>query len=501
MSARPLARFVATLLCALLAAGLPIRAPLALAEEPVRVLVAPLRVIKGGVADALVVRVGEVLADELHGEEALQLAESKQAPATKPEEATGSSGAAAALAQIEKGERLVRALKFKPAAVQIEAGLQDYELFPAQVDIKKLREAYVQLAVAQIRSGDTEAAGRSLQDAVRVAPEVRLTGNYPPVFTQAFASAKRKALAGSRGTVSIKGEGSVELDGKGLGAAPLTAEDLIPGAHFLKVARANGSVWGLKLSVSEGGNAVTIPAGNGASAPIAGSAPELAPLEANTIDASAAAGLARLAKEADAAFVLFGGIYKSGDGVGVATHLYSARTRGLVALKPIHVDNDLVSAGVEGHAVAEEVVQKIRAFPRPGESLPAVVTSELGGAAIARLERPVETPVDVKPPPDKKPVVKKPAEKKPDEDEGKTVVLVPSQESKPDLRIVTRHPDEEPAGGLSAEANHPEAKSQSHAWIWGVVGGIAAVGAGVGGFLLYKNQTQPVTGTATLNFQ
>lgn len=501
MPVRPLARPVATLLCALVAAGLPFRAPLASADEPVRVLVAPLRVIHGGVPASLLPRVGELLADELHGEEALQLAQSKAEPAPKPEEPAPSSGAAAALQQIEKGERLVRALKFKPAAAAIEAGLQDYESFPAQVDIKKLREAYVQLAVAQIRAGDTEAADRSLQDAVRVAPAVKLGGNYPPVFTQAFASAKRRALAGPRGTVAVKGEGSVELDGKSLGVAPVSAEDLIPGAHFLRVTRANGSVWGLKVMVAEGANAVTIPAGSGTNAPVAGSAPELAALEDNTIDAAAVAGLERLAKEADAAYVLFGGLYKVSDGVGVATHLYSVRTRGVVALKPIHVDADLVSAGIEGHAVAVEVVQRVHAFPRPGEPLPAVVAAELGAGAVARVERPEEKKPEEKKPVERHPVEKHAEEKKPDEGEEKTVILVPPQEKKPDLRIVTRRPDEETPLGLGNEVAKPEVHAESHAWIWGVVGGVALAAAGVGGFLVYKNQTQPVTGTATINFQ
>lgn len=501
MAARPHVRALASLVAALVAAGVPFHAPFAAADEAPKVAVAPFHVINKGVDESLGVRVADVIADELRGQDGILLAAPPPpaSPAASGGEAAVPEAARAALAQMEKGEGLVRRLKLRTAVDTLTAGIQDYESFPAAVDVKKLREAYIQLAVAHSRLGENDAAGEALQSAVRIGPDAKLAGNYPPVFKKQFNDARREVLGGTRGTASITGDGQVELDGRKLGAAPTKAEGITAGAHFLRVTRPDGSVWGLKLMVSEGEATAAIPAGGTA---VASKGPTLTPdsaglasLESNQLDGKVLSAAAKLGKDVGADYVLVGGLYKSGDGVGCAAHLINLRTRAAVALAPVHFDADLVSAGIETNKLAAEVAKKVQAFPRPGEPIPSPVAAELSKSAVAAVE-PEKKPEPVKQPDEeKKPVVVK----APDE-EKKPVATNEKHEAEPDLTIV--HPKDQSAGGLDETAStSPSTGSSSNAWIWGVAGAAVLLGGAVGGYALYKNSQQPVTGTASLNFQ
>lgn len=503
MSARPLVRSLATLCAALFAAGAPFRSPLAFADEGPKVAVAPFHVINQSVDASLGQRAAEVLADELRSQDGILLAAPAPAPTPAPSADASATpdGAKSALSAIMRGEGLVRRLKLRSAVDTLTQGIQDYESFPSAVDVRKLREAYIQLAVAHSRLGENDAAGEALASAVRISPEARLSGPYPPVFKKAFNDAHREVMGGPRANVSISGDGQVELDGRKLGAAPTQASGIPVGAHFLRATRSDGSVWGVKLLLNEGDNSASIPAPAGAAVALAtkgpsvtADAPGLADLEQNQLDTTVLAAAAKLGKQVGADFVVIGGVYKSGDGVGVASHLYSVRARAAVALPVAHVDADLVSAGIEINKVAVDIAKKANSFPRPFEAVPGPVASELVKPAVAVVTKKHDDDTDTEV---KTPIVKPPP------DDKKVVVVEKHDSSQPDLRIVT--PPDKSAGGLG-EGNPDTgttevAPVESHAWIWGVVGGAVLAGAAVGGYVLYRNSQQPVTGTATLNFQ
>ncbi|MBS2030278.1 MAG: hypothetical protein JST54_20415 [Deltaproteobacteria bacterium] len=498
MVARPHLRPLATFLAALAASGVPV-VPVAHADDAVKVLVVPFLVVQSGVPDALGPKVTDIVADEIHSEDGLLLV-TPPAPAPAAAAAEPSDGAKNALAQIEKGEGMVKRLKLKPGAQAIEAGLEDYESFASQVDVKKLREAYIQLGVAYSRLGDNDKAGEALENAVRTNPDAKLAGNYPPVFKTAFNDARKRVTSGPMGKVAVTGEGQVEIDAKPYGASP-TSADLPAGMHFVRVTRGDGTIWGLKLTVNEGANTVAIPASGAAHAPsvAAVSIPELAPLQGNKIDRALLGALGHLAADQGADFVLFGGLYKTADGVGLAAHLYSARTKGATALHPAHFDADLVSAGIETNKVADEVAKVVKAFPRPGESMPAQVTSELNApAAVAVVEKHEE------PKHEKTPVVKAS-----DDDQPKIVVVQqrePREEKKPDLTQVPAH-EEKPAGELTSHegevTKHTGDDETPHTMLYVGIGIGAAIlaGAAVTTIVVVNHNSTPVTGSASLNFQ
>jgi len=488
MPGRPFARVLSTCLAAVFAAGFPF-VPQATADDVPRVLVAPFRVIDGSVPAALGPKFSDILSDELHGQDGLLLVAPKPvaaAPAATPD------AAKAALGRINRGLSMIRRLKLRPGAAEVEAGLEDYASFPAYEDAKKVHEAYLQLAVAYSRLGANDSAQAALQSALRISPAARLSGNYPPVFRTAFNEAKRRVNAGDKGTVSFSGAGQVELDGRTVGASPAQVSGVPAGDHFVRVVRPDGSIWGLKLAVTDGTNGVAIPAGE-SSSPAVASVPELAPLEKNRIDPGVLQGLGGLAKSAGVDFIVFGAVYKSGDGVGVAAHLYSARTHHSTALQTLHVDADLISAGIEGNKLADQVNQLTRAFPRPGEAVPGLVASELKvQPTVAAIEPPPAKP---------QPTSTQPIVVKAPEDQPKIVLVTPARQVEPNP---VENP--EPQGGLTEPNPEPAvteipSDQKSHAWVWIVAGAAVVAGGAVGGYFLYKNASTPTTGTAQLNFQ
>jgi hypothetical protein len=371
--------------------------------------------------------------------------------------------------------------------------------------------------MARMRSGDNDGGLEALATVIRVAPDQGLAPGYPPPFKRAFDQAKRKVLGGGRTSVVIRGDGQVMLDGKEQGAAPTTVQNVLQGSHFLRVTRADGSAWGLKLIVGEGENTVTIPAGGEVRrTPVAAAAPAPAPtgpfagIAANRLDDSLLAEVAAAGKAANAEYVVFGGLYQAGDGnVGLAAHLYSLRAHGAVALKPIAFDADLVSAGIEANKLATEVVQRLKALG-PTESTPGQVAPVAVKVAVAETRPP---PV-VRPEETKKPIIKREPEEvegslKKDESKPKVASAEPEHETHAEVRTLEhKSTPEEAAGGLTSSTKHEPEKpgddeGSSHILLYSIIGGTAAVlvGGGVGGYFIYKNRSTPVTGSASLTFQ
>ena len=296
----------------------------------------------------------------------------------------------------------------------------------------------------------------------------------------------------------------------------------------MRVRRGDGSVWGLKLLVGEGDNSVTIPE-PGAKRPTVAEAPPptaslpsgaFAALAQNRIDDALQADVATAAKEAGADYVLFGALYKSGENVGLATHLYSVRAHGEVPLRIVSFDTDLVSAGIEANKLATQTVQVAKSFPKP-EVLPAPVTPDVSAKplVVAVKTEPKPNPDEHKPivvrhvdTPDVPKVVDKPVDKplvvavKPDDKPKTDRPLVVSHPVTTDHELVANpadltHPD---TGGLNTKTDpKPDDTGSNNLWIWGVVGGAAAVvvAGTVTGVLVYKNRSTPVTGSASISFQ
>ena len=467
--------------------------PPAGAQSAPKVVVLPLQVINESVGADLAPKATDVLAEQFKSIEGLVLVPFKPPaaapappppPAEEPKKAApaaadaafGSGSPSAALSQINRGADMVRHYKFKQGADELAAGISDYEALPAEVDVSKLREAYIQLAVAQMRGGDQAGGIRSLADAIRLAPDQGLSGNYPPVFRRAFESARKHAVTGPKGNLAVKGEGAVQLDGKVIGPAPASAQDLIQGDHFIRVTRSDGTIWGLKAMIGDGDNTVNIPGGAGAPEPTpvptpvveSGGQLDLSGVAQNRIDDAVLKEVARAAKGAGADFAVFGGIYKSGDSVGLAAHVYNVHTREEVALKAVKFDTDMVSTGMEANKVAVEGEGIVQQSPFPaGETLPAPVAAELAAPVGPKI------------------VVAAP-------DAGSPDVLVPPRDNKPVGELTDN-------GVISKPGD--EAKS-SKTWIWFVAGGAAIlIGGAALGYVVYKNQTTPVSGAATVNFQ
>jgi hypothetical protein len=542
-------RLLASALSGLMAAGsTPLTLAVAHADDPIKVVVLPFRVLEAApVSEALAPKTTDIVADEFHNNDSVLLvtykapaaapaaAAAKAAPAPATDEPAGSG--AQALVNIEKGKAMVKAFKFKPAADALETAIGDYESFPATVDIKTLREAYLQLALAQLRSGDNDGGMGSLANAVRLAPDQSVGPAYPPPFRRAFDQAKHKVLASAKASVAVKGEGQVELDGKDLGAAPTAANNVMVGSHFMRVRRADGSVWGLKLLVGEGDNSVTIPEPGAKRpalveapvAPVAATQGQFGGLAQNRIDDALQAEVASAAKDAGADYVLFGAIYKAGENVGLATHLYSVRAHGEVPLHVVSFDTDLVSAGIEANKLATQTVQVAKAFPKP-EALPAPVAPDVTAKPLVVAVKdpksdPKPNPDDHKPivvrthtdTPDVPKVDDKPKVDKP-VDKPLVVAVKPDDKPKTDRPLVVAHPtttdhtldanpvdvNHDPVGDLKGHTEpKPVDDGSSNLWIWGVVGGAAAVVAAgtLTGVLVYKNRSTPVTGSASISFQ
>ncbi|MFN7130808.1 MAG: PEGA domain-containing protein, partial [Myxococcales bacterium] len=474
-------------------------------------------------------KTAELLANELSHSEMVELV---QAPAgEKPAASAGSNPTPARDASIldeARGKALsaddhLKKLRFKQAADDLEKAIELYERQHAHIDFNDLVEAYLSLAVARFRLNQEEEGEKLLATVVRLDPERKLDGEkYPPVFTRIHEKMAKKVKKAERGAILVEPSSAgatVFIDGREIGKAPVLIKDVLKGTHYVRVAPPGGAVWADRVDADAGKTVEVRPQLGGG-----GNNELLATMSRNVLDEGVVAKAVAIAEKAGADYVVLGGVHREGDKIIANSHLLRVQTRKVCALQRVVFDEAMIGAGIEIYKVGADLTSKVELFGA-AESLPTKVSRDALPPA-GQTTGPVVAEVSQATPPSRGPVTREVSR-----DEERTVVRrgpaggdaeterkivlrasdpaqsdIPRKETErtnPEFRSITARPGGEGLPGGDAIVPDDEKKNEGsgNAWIWIAAGAAALVAGGAtGGFLYYRAATQPVTGTATVNW-
>ena len=375
----------ASLFAAVFCVALP-----ALADEDATPLVVlPYASLHGDVPQSVGDKVAEVIAGELKSRDELTLV-------TLGASASGDNVAAPKAADpmadgkasLTKAAELARKNKFKPAGDAYAHAIAELRTHADLLDNASiLADAYLQYAVALLRSGADEESETALVAVVRLDPVRQLSAEtFPGAFIRSFENVRRKTLAKPRGALKISSApagGKVKIDGVDLGETPLLAREMVAGEHFVRVER-GGLAWGAKVDVAPSGTtqASAVFGGSGGGAGLAGL---LSAVGNGSVDRASLDQVRALAKSAKAQVVLFGAVAKDDDNYAVSSFLYSAKEDTAAPLTTINVDAEFLSASIEVLKLADDIAAKLEAFPTD-TALPIVLASPKVASANAGAE-------------------------------------------------------------------------------------------------------------------
>ena len=451
-------------------------AALLLAVKVVVVPYAPLP----GVPDAAAARATELLTQDLSSRSDVQLVEPPRKVVRPADDAPAQIRAALA-----KASELARKDRHAESAEQLAKAISVMQAHPALLDEalgQQMIDAALQLAVEREMAGDEDGGDAALSQLVRLAPERNVEkSDFPPAFSMALSSMKKRMLGEPRGALRIlappgAGEVRAVIDGKPLRAPPVVVEALIPGEHFVRVER-SGLAWGGKVVV------------------IAGVETKLAPVDdalvrallEGELDRGAVQEASQRARDAGADAALFGALVKQGDGVRVRTFLVRAdKVAPLVALD---MDRELLGGLVQMVKVGDDASAKLAS---PSLAEPPLPLS-LEAAPVGAVPNPLPVPAATRPapePPSRALVI--PRMPTADDDAPAPIAQAksPVVPAKTTQRLQALEPEQ-------VKTVREEPPRKSHTALWIAAGVIVAGGLAAGGFLLYEAGRTPTTATVT----
>ena len=458
-------------------------ATFAVAEKP-RLVIVPFATGEGA-TDKAATKFGALVSEELKTRsDAIEVV---APPVTKPapEKTVAKKGPSAeTLAALDTGKKAFDDLRFDEAIPALKKGIELMLAEPATADFEVIQDALVKVAAANFRNGEEKEAKASLLDLARLAPGYALPPGYPPIFQREFEKAQKRLDKQPRGQVVIEGPSGATafLDGRDLGMVPATEENVPSGTHYVKVEGTRGEKFGQIIDVK--GNTAKVKASFGAP-------PDRAPVNmvpnpniTASVDEGMPQRLTAYCKAAGADFALIGVVYRVSDTqFSAGTALFAAKRSTFAQLAVVTFDVDVLTANTESFKLADEVLKRSASLGTPTNPPFSLVTKKTQTVAVVAKE-----PTKVDPTGDDLSVAA--PDRKP------KVVLQPKDRvlDKPANVIDAEAPIESPVEPV------PTVKSSVPVWVWVVVGGFAAAGAGVGAYFGIREATRPVTGTVTASW-
>ena len=414
------------------ATGLWAGCPLALAEgadaAPIQIVLVPLCPILASASDGAAKKVTALLAAEFAKADAFApvplevrsvapgaaVATPRPSGGSSPAPFQGAGDRALARGQglLARARREMQRLRFEGAASALQDGILALaSAFDRLESFHLLTDAYLQLAIADLRLGRRDAGEKALAAVVRLAPKLELArGRYPAVFVRMFSQLRDRLLRESTGslvvTSVVPGE-TVVVDGEERGVTPAQVDGLVAGRHFVVVKGSAGQV-AYELSVPEGAS-VHIGGGDAPRRPVVArteavaEAPSAADREglkasisavrdeirANLLDGQGDEALAKIARSTGAPLVILGGLHTLEDGdLAADLLLYRAAGDQIAPLTRIHFDAELTGARLELFKLVEEAATKAASSALPGSlTLPAPVAADFVGPVAAKAAK------------------------------------------------------------------------------------------------------------------
>ncbi|MBI5529870.1 MAG: PEGA domain-containing protein [Deltaproteobacteria bacterium] len=361
-------------------------------------MIFPYQPVYGTVPDDIGTKTSELVQNEIANNERIKLVPAPKlqtaAPAAAEEARIDHNAIKKALGQVKNGASEVKAQNFdraikllKDAGAVLERNAEYLD------DLSPLIEAYLNLSMAYLGSGEEEAGEDLITHVVRLDPKRQLDPKeFVPLFLRIF-DARRKSLYNQpRGSIFVNAMpagASITIDGKPVGNAPAYLKDLIRGEHYLKIEKPGEPPRYKRVSVP-GGSQIEVkiefagaggPGGTGPEASIAQG------IRNNKLDPKVRDEAKLLAQKAGADYVVLGGVTKAENMYQVNSYIIKVKTAEIAPLVTLFFDPDMLGASIEIYKMVEEIAKKFDAFPEGMRQSTVLV--------VPGIMKPEEKPVDI----------------------------------------------------------------------------------------------------------
>jgi hypothetical protein len=342
------------------------------AAEATGVMVFPYQAVYGTVPDDVAAKTTELIISEMGNSDRLRaipgpkMQEAVQAApvevkidqaAIKKAVASAKTGAAEVKAQ--NYDQAVRILK--DAIATLEANAEYME------DLSPLVDAYLNISVAYLGSGEEDACEGMIDNVVRLDPTRQLDPkDYVPLYLRMFHARRTAIYKQPRGSIIVTSSpagASIKIDGRQIGSTPAILKELIKGTHYVKVEKSGEPARYKKVNVPAGGQAearfetATASGGTGPEYTVA------AAIKSNKLEQPARAQLISIAQKSGAEYVLTGGVTRADNVYQVNSYLIKVKTSEISPLVTLFFDVDLLGASIEVYKMVEEVNKRLDSFP------------------------------------------------------------------------------------------------------------------------------------------
>ncbi len=163
-----------------------------------------------------------------------------------------------ARAHIKRGEAHFSRLRPKKAIKEFKAALRNLKaVFPSLADLSDLEHAHLMLGMTYQALGKRKYAEREYRMVLLLNPDRRLDENrVNPVVVDRFDRVRQRLLTSLKGSISLISRPAgarVLMDGKPVGATPVTIPGVYPGDHYFSMEAAGHKTWFGILGLQPGG--------------------------------------------------------------------------------------------------------------------------------------------------------------------------------------------------------------------------------------------------------
>ncbi len=283
----------------------------------------------------------------------------------------------AARSKLAEARSLVGQHKAASAVKAYRSALDGYAKGVAELEsFEEVIAADSELAVLLYRMGKDDEAGKTVVDALRLSAGQSLKALAgSPTFAAVLEGLEKKETTMPKGACRVDSSpqgADVFVDGQAAGKTPVLIRDLPQGKHYLRALLPSGEKWGQVVDVQARGEA-QLRAHSGAEGPVAEISAQLAE---NKLQPTVVPALKLAAAAQKVAFLAFGVLHRTANGLALDPFLYSAERGTVSKLKRVAFDAEMLEAGLEMDKVVADIQQKLGGDPTP-VSLPAKVAPDL----------------------------------------------------------------------------------------------------------------------------
>jgi tetratricopeptide (TPR) repeat protein len=271
----------------------------------------------------------------------------------------------AAIESLQKGTKLADGHKYKPAAEALEKGITQFlASFEGADDFKALSDAYVQLALSQLKLGNDDKAAKAVSDLVRLDPDrVLAAPEVPKELAHLHNKLRSDILGTSRGAIRVDSTPAgarVTIDGRDFGETPILAQGAIPGDHFVRVIKDGVGTAHEKTTVSDGTEKLSFTLSEEeANGPLGAVSHTL---RNNSVDDELLKNVTKIGEQSKADYVVFGGIRKNPASEKLELKSYALRVKDgtITQLQDVSMDEGMLGANVDVLPLVQDLAQKVQ---------------------------------------------------------------------------------------------------------------------------------------------